>query len=177
MGVRQINTAALELIKRYEQPPGQSVDELGDMRPYRDPVQIWTIGWGHAISYQGRHLVGAADASLAASLYPDGVSAAQADAMLLADLSTAAAAVQQLVTVTSDENEFGALVSLTFNVGSGNLASSTLLRLFNDNDRFGAASQFGRWVLAGGQRMAGLVARRLAERTLFLTPDDGDGAT
>lgn len=171
MGVREINRQGLDLIKRFERPPEGSIDDLGNMRPYLDPVQIWTIGWGHAISYQGHHLVGSASATLANSLYPDGLSPADADATLRADLSTTAAAVQRLVTVAPGENEFGALVSFTFNVGSGNLASSTLLKLFNEDDRFGAATQFGRWVLARGVRLPGLVARRLAERTLFLTPD------
>lgn len=172
MGVREINLSGLDLIKRYEKPPLASVDDLGNMHPYLDPVQVWTIGWGHAISFQGRHLVGATQSVIAASLYPNGLSPDDADATLRADLATATAAVQRLVTTEAGDNEFSALVSFTFNLGSGNLASSTLLKLLNENDRFGAAGQFGRWVLAGGRPMPGLVARRLAERNLFLTPDD-----
>ena len=171
MGVREINQAGLALIEGFEQPPAGSIDQAGNVHPYLDPVQVWTIGWGHAISSQGSHLVGEANRTLANSLYPDGLSASDADATLRADLASAAAAVQQAVTTTLGDNEFAALVSFTFNLGAGNLRSSTLLKYLNADDRFGAADQFGRWVQACGKVLEGLVARRRAERELFLTPD------
>ena len=171
MGVREINQAGLDLIKSYERPPASSVDADGNVRPYLDPVKVWTIGWGHAISSQGQHVVGEANSALANSLYPNGLSADDADATLTADLSATAASVQQAVTTTLGDNEFAALVSFTFNLGAGNLRSSTLLKYLNTDDRFGAADQFGRWVLGHGEVLPGLVARRRQERDLFLTPD------
>jgi lysozyme len=171
MGVREINQAGLDLIKGYERPPDACVDANGNIHPYLDPVKVWTIGWGHAISSQGQHVVGEANRTLAFSFYPDGLSAADADATLRADLATTQACVQQAVTTSLSDNEFAALVSFTFNVGAGHLRSSTLLKYLNDDDRFGAANQFGRWVLGNGEVLPGLVARRRVERDLFLTPD------
>ena len=171
MGARAINEAGLRLIEGYERTPPASVDGQGNVHPYLDPVLVWTIGWGHAISSQGRHLAGERDRGLATSLYPVGLTLDEAAALLRADLLAAQLAVQQLVTVSLSDNEFAALVSFTFNLGAGHLRSSTLLRLLDANDHFGAALQFGRWVLANGKPLAGLVARRRDERDLFLTPD------
>ena len=47
--------------------------------------------------------------------------------------------------VSLNENQFGALVSFTYNLGAGNLASSTLLRKLNAGDYAGAAAEFPRW--------------------------------
>jgi hypothetical protein len=58
-------------------------------------------------------------------------------------------------------------VSFAFNVGMGNVRSSTLLRLLNQGNYDGAAAQFGRWIKAGGRVLRGLVRRRAAERALF----------
>jgi lysozyme len=78
--------------------------------------------------------------------------------------------VSAAVTVPLNDNEFGALTSFTFNLGIGNLKSSTLLKKLNAGDRAGAADEFGKWVNAGGKPLPGLVKRRAAERALFLTP-------
>jgi len=69
-----------------------------------------------------------------------------------------------------NDNEFSALLSFTFNLGIGNLRSSTLLKLLNAGDRAGAADQFPRWNRAGGRELLGLTRRRAAERALFLQP-------
>jgi lysozyme len=61
------------------------------------------------------------------------------------------------------------LVSFAYNVGTHNLRESTLLKLFNAGDIAGAAEQFPRWNKANGKILPGLVARRDAERRLFLT--------
>ena len=65
--------------------------------------------------------------------------------------------------------QFAALVSFTYNVGSGALNSSTLLRRLNAGDTFGAANEFLRWNRAGGRVLAGLTRRRREERALFLS--------
>lgn len=61
--------------------------------------------------------------------------------------------------------------SFTFNVGTGAFRSSTLLKRLNAGDYQGAASEFGKWVKAGGKVLPGLVRRRKEEAALFLTPD------
>jgi lysozyme len=61
-----------------------------------------------------------------------------------------------------------AMVSFAFNVGLGNLQSSTLRMKYNRADYQGAADEFLRWNKASGVILAGLVRRRAAERLFFL---------
>lgn len=56
-----------------------------------------------------------------------------------------------------------ALISFTFNVGSGNYCTSTMAKLANTGDYVSACKQLYRWVYAGGQVLPGLVRRRAAE--------------
>jgi lysozyme len=169
-GLREISQAGLALIKAAEGLVDGDTSTV-NIDPYLDPVGIWTIGWGHAIWHQVRFLRGDADRDLARSLYRGGLTEPQAERLLAADLMEAGRDVLAAVDVALNDNEYAALVSFTFNLGVGNLRSSTLLRLLNAGDRIGAAGQFGRWVLADGQRLPGLVKRRETERLLFLSRD------
>ena len=65
------------------------------------------------------------------------------------------------------QNQFDALVCFAYNVGIGNLKSSTLLRMINDGQANAAGSQFLRWNKANGKVLSGLVNRRQAEMELF----------
>jgi len=67
----------------------------------------------------------------------------------------------------TEQHEFDALVSLAYNVGMGNLRSSTLLRKHKAGDKAGAAAEFARWNKASGRVMAGLTRRRAAESQLY----------
>jgi GH24 family phage-related lysozyme (muramidase) len=78
-----------------------------------------------------------------------------------------------LVKVPLNSNQFSALVSFSFNVGTGNLQTSTLLKKLNALDYTGAADEFLKWAKAKGQELPGLVRRRKAERDLFLKSDAG----
>lgn len=102
------------------------------------------------------------------------ITQAEADRLLDEDLDEAEAAVRRLVRVTLNANQFGALVSFTFNLGAGALSQSTLLRKLNAGDYDGAAEQFSRWVMAGNPKLPerGLIRRRAAEAALFLRPID-----
>ena len=167
MTLRDINPATLDLVKSYEgildgNPATVNID------PYLDPVQIWTIGWGHAIRYDRRFLRGEADRAQAKSLYPSGISRDQAVAMLHGDLVDAGRDVLSVIRVNLNDNQFGALTSFTFNVGLGNLKISTLLKKLNANDYVGASYEFPRWNKADKKVLPGLVRRREAERKLFL---------
>ena len=119
---------------------------------YQDPVGVWTIGYGHTGNDVQPGLT---------------ITQEQASALLLQDVASAVAAVNRLVTVPLTQNQFDALVDFTFNVGQGNLASSTLLRELNAGNTAGAAAQFLVWVYAGGVQLPGLVKRRQAEAALF----------
>lgn len=145
-----INAAGLEIIKGFE--------GLG-LNAYPDPGtggEPWTIGYGHT------------SAAGAPQVYRGlTITRAEAEEILKRDLTKYEKTVTSAVTRTPNSDQFSALVSFTFNVGAGNLQSSTLLSKHNAGDFAGAAEEFGRWVYAGGNVMPGLVRRRRAERALY----------
>lgn len=166
--MRDINDAGLELIKKFEGiPDGDPLTVNID--PYLDPVGIWTIGWGHAIAVGGSYLRGRENRKAARALYPGGITLAQAEQLLRGDVLDACRDVESLAEAPLTDNQFGALVSFTFNLGRGNLAKSTLLKKLNGSDYEGAAVEFHKWNRAGGKVLAGLVSRRAAESALFGT--------
>jgi lysozyme len=65
-------------------------------------------------------------------------------------------------------NQFSALVSFVYNVGAGAFEGSTMLALINEGQFGDAALQFARWV--DDPPLPGLVERRAAEKSLWLTP-------
>jgi lysozyme len=169
MAQRDVNQATIDLVRKYEGIPDGDPSTV-NIDPYLDPVNIWTIGWGHAIRYQNRFLKGEADRALVKSLYPGGITMDQAVALLHGDLVNAGRDVASVVGVELNDNQFGALTSFTFNLGVGNLSASTLLKKLNLRDYAVAADEFPRWVRANGKVLPGLVKRRAAERDLFLQP-------
>ena len=126
------------------------------LKAYPDPATggaPWTIGYGHTGN----------------DVRPGRLwTQVQADSALISDLAQCERSISRLVKVNLTQNQFDALVSFVFNVGSGNLQSSTLLRKLNSGDYKGAADEFLKWNKAAGKVMNGLVARRAAERELFL---------
>jgi lysozyme len=95
------------------------------------------------------------------------ISDEQAEALLRKDLARFERTVAQVAN-SPTQPQFDALVSFAFNVGTGALKSSTLLKRHNAGDIEGAANQFLRWVKAGRTTLPGLVRRRAAERKLYL---------
>ncbi len=135
-------------------------------RWYPDPAHGWkvpTIGYGHTDA-----------AGYPRYAHDKGLILTKDNAkMILArDLVQYERAVEAAVKVPLNANQFGALVSFTYNLGDGNLAKSTLLRKLNAGDYAGAASEFLRWNKAGGKVLPGLTRRRSAERALFEKPAD-----
>lgn len=167
MALRDVPQAAIDLIRSFEGIPDGDPSTV-NIDPYIDPVNIWTVGWGHAIVHNGRFMKGEADRAEVKALYPEGITKEQAVALLQADLVDTGRDVLAAVMVELNDNEFSALLSFTFNLGIGNLRSSTLLKMLNGGDRAGAADQFPRWNRAGGRELLGLTRRRAAERKLFL---------
>jgi lysozyme len=74
--------------------------------------------------------------------------------------------------VALNENQFGALISWTYNVGCGNMQSSTLVRrlVAGDDPNTVAQEELPQWRLSRGQISQVLVLRRQAEIGLFQTP-------
>lgn len=170
--MRAINRAGLELVKKWEGVLDGDPSTV-NLDPYLDPVGIWTIGWGHAIrDTNGKYLRGPAAKARARALYPGGITLAQAEELLRADLLDAAKDVAALVKVPLSDNQFSALCSFEFNCGG--LRNSTLLKKLQAKDYQGAADQFGRWVKGRHPKtgelitLPGLVKRRADERAMFL---------
>lgn len=93
-------------------------------------------------------------------------------AMFRRELAKHEAAVRRLVTVDLTQNQFDALVSFSYNVGTGALQKSTLLKHLNRGDYARAASHFGDFKKAGGKVLKGLVRRRAAEAALFVDDEE-----
>ena len=135
----------VELIKRYE---GYSATA------YQCQGGVWTVGWGSTRDvHEG--LV---------------VTLAEANRRLGLDLDRARRRVATLVVVPLTSYQRDALTSLVFNIGVGNLRSSTLLAKLNKGDYAGAQAEFKRWRKSGGVVLPGLVARRAEEATMFGGP-------
>ena len=114
---------------------------------YLDPAGIPTGGYGHT-------------KGLTANMVGQPVSATLADTWVQEDIAGAELAVNHCVGVKLTQHQFDALVDFTFNVGQGNLRTSTLLRLVNWEQYPQADLEFAKWVNGGGHRLPGLVARR-----------------
>ncbi len=172
--LRDMPQAGIELIKAFEGIPDGDPSTV-KLDPYLDPLDIWTIGWGHAVTRQGVMLRGAANRALARSMFPGGITVPQAETLLRADLLSRTAEVLRLVKPVLNDDQFAALMSFVFNCGVANFAGSTLLKRLNGGDTAGAAEQFLVWnkgrkngVLV---ELPGLTRRRRAERALFLGQD------
>jgi GH24 family phage-related lysozyme (muramidase) len=84
---------------------------------------------------------------------------------------------QQAVTLKTGDNvvlnanQYGALVSFTYNMGNGNFAESDLLSRLNAGEDEGTviAEELPKWKYAGGRVFNGLVRRRKAEIALAQT--------
>ncbi|WP_110915636.1 lysozyme [Enterobacter roggenkampii] len=120
----------------------------------------WTIGWGHTGPEVKPGLVW---------------TQAQADAAFLSDLAVFERDVNSLVKVPLTQNQFDALVSFAYNVGSDidaddiaeGLGDSTLLKKLNAGDYASAADEFLKW--RKPLNLPGILRRRKAERALFLS--------
>ena len=145
--LKTVSTAGINLICSFE---GLRLNA------YDDGVGVWTIGFGTTI-------------------YPNGIKVkkgdtcteAQAKAYMAHDLKKFESAVNSAVTVPINQNQFDALVSLTYNIGIKAFKNSTLLKKLNVGDIRGAATQFDVWINDGGKVVQGLVNRRAVERKLF----------
>jgi GH24 family phage-related lysozyme (muramidase) len=146
--------ACIALIQQFEGCAKKQAD--GSFAAYPDPGtggDPWTIGWGTT----------GADVAQGAVW-----TQAQCDDRLTADLTSFAAKVSAVLGgAQTSQHQFDALVSFAYNVGVGNLSSSTLLKLHKAGDFAGAAQQFGRWNKAAGKVLAGLTKRRAAEAALY----------
>lgn len=143
---RRTNKAGLDLIKEHE-----GLRLTG----YFCPAGVPTIGYGHT----------GPDVKVGQV-----IKESTADALLELDLHNAEEDVERMATVPLTDNQFAALVSFVFNLGSGNFRRSTLLQKLNDGGYSSVPAELARWNQGGGRVLPGLVARRAAEGVLWEKP-------
>ena len=137
------------------------------LKPYNDqtgkPTSVWvpgaTIGYGHLITQNQW------------ATYQTGFSQEDAEALLVHDLAPSVTAVQNTITALVTQNEFDAMVILTFNIGTTGFNTSTVAKLVNNPD---AESPYPTlkdawmaWDRSQGNVMQGLVNRRNCEWNVF----------
>jgi len=93
----------------------------------------------------------------------------EATSLLLNRLTSFQERINQLVKVPLTQNQYDAICSFTYNVGTGGFAGSTLLKKLNLTQYSEAANEFPKWNKVNGQDHPGLTARRLKEKALFLS--------
>jgi lysozyme len=150
----QPSQACTKLIQQFEGCAKKRPD--GSFEAYPDPGSggdPWTIGWGSTGADIKRGVVWTQQ---------------QCDDRFTEHLDEFGAKVAKLLgDAPTTQHQFDALVSIAYNVGTGNLGSSTLLRKHKAGDHEGAAAEFAKWNKAAGKVMAGLTRRRAAEAALY----------
>ena len=129
------------------------------LKPYQDPIGLWTVGVGHLIG----------DGKTLPIEWFRTFTMDEVDELLKKDLRRFERGVLRLCPNNLTQSRFDALVSFAFNVGLGNLQASTLRQKHNRNDVLGAAKEFLRWNKAGGKVFRGLTIRRQDESNLYLS--------
>ena len=118
---------------------------------YEDAAGVLTLGYGHTKGVRRG----------------DKISEYYAKVLLKQDIAEFEEEVKKLG-VAQTEGQLDALVSFAFNLGIGNLKSSTLLKTIREGGSMPAIKQeFKRWVYAGGKKLPGLVKRREWEARRF----------
>lgn len=144
----------------------KSIEQLR-LTPYDDQtgkdISSWiqgaTIGYGHLISQDEWNT------------YKDGMTQGQANALFAEDISPFVNVVNSKVKVDLSQNQFDALVILTFNIGIGAFGTSSVLKLVNDPSAETSypslEAAWKAWNKSQGKVMQGLVNRRNAEWNIY----------
>jgi lysozyme len=153
----EINQATVDLIKKWEGFKAEA---------YLCPAGKWTIGYGIT-----------AEAGIGVTpVRGMRVTQAEAETHLRRALEKFAAEIRPAITAPINANEFGAFLSLAFNIGSTKFRSSSALRHFNAGDKSKAAGAIKLWNKARDPKdgqlkiLNGLSNRRADEVALFWAP-------
>ena len=139
--------AGINLIKQFE---GCRLEA------YKCPAGVWTIGYGHTVGVQQGQKI----------------SSVQAEAYLRSDLEKYEKKVDKYNKYGWRQNEFDAMVSFAYNVGSIDKLTANGTR-----SKAVIADKLLLYNKGGGKVLSGLVRRREAERALFLSADNDSVAT
>jgi lysozyme len=138
----KISKTGIDLIKHFEGC---------ELEAYKCAAGVPTIGYGH----------------IKGVTMGDTITQDEAEAMLVHELLEYENYIHDCIDVQLSQNQFDAMVSWVFNLGVGNLRSSTLRTVLNQGDYEGVPAQIMRWNKAGGKVLEGLTRRRQAEADLF----------
>lgn len=122
---------------------------------YLCPAKVPTVGYGHTGSEVHVGMK---------------ISLEQAEKLLVEDIEKRERQIDNTLKVILNQNQYSAVVSFVYNLGIGNLKTSTLLKLINGNpDDPNITAEFKKWNKAGGKVLPGLTKRREAEAKLYFS--------
>ena len=128
------------------------------LKPYLCPANVPTIGYGSTRYEDGRRV----------TLADPPITKARAEELLMWEINRVCVpAVKRSCPELKEPKKLAALLDFTFNLGSGNLYSSTLRKKVNAEDWDAAQIELAKWVRGGGRVLPGLVKRRTAEAALL----------
>jgi lysozyme len=131
------------------------------LKPYLCSAKVPTIGYGNTF-YENNKKVLMSDPPITKQ---------RAEELLQLNADRFARKVINLVKKPITQNQLNALTSFAYNVGSGALASSTLLKKVNVNPNdLTIRNEFLRWNKVNGVALKGLTNRRIKEADLYFTP-------
>ena len=126
--------------------------------PYECPASVVAIGYGSTTYENGKQVL----------LSDPPITEAAADRLFRKKISKYEKWVNKLVKTDINQNQFDALVSLSYNIGFGSIKRSRLLKLVNENPNDPQiAIEFLRWRKANGKVIKGLETRRQKEVELY----------
>lgn len=142
----EISAEGLSLIKKFEGC---------ELQAYRCAANVLTIGYG----------------SIKGVTEDMEITQDEAESLLSEEMPEYEGYINDMVKVPLKQHQFDAMVCWVFNLGSGNLSSSTLLKKLNNSEYDEVPAQMKRWNKAGGKVLDGLIRRREAEALLFKNED------
>lgn len=129
-------------------------------KPYLCSAKIPTIGYGNTYYSDNKRV----------TLLDKEISKVQAFEIFKSVADRFASVVSKLVTSPLNQNQFNALVSIAYNIGTGNFASSTLLKKVNKNHNdITIALEFKKWNKVNKKEVAGLTKRRIYEANIYFS--------
>jgi len=153
MQPNKTSESGLNLIKKFEGL--HRVQPDGTVSSYRCPAGVWTCGFGSTYGVKSGTKW----------------TTQECEDRLRADVEKFEGAVKRKVNVPLTQGQFDSLVSWTYNLGEGNLATSTLLKKLNKGEYEEVPSEMMKWnkarVKGVLKPLAGLTRRRAAEASIF----------